>query len=275
MKKRTFLALLLTASLLCLFSAATHGETVPSPAVTYDSFLADLKDVYENAGDPSRIDADVEALQDPVAAAIAAHWKEVYLDPDYPLYLWGRDDPGQLPITGRHAFAVLGYQLTDGAMTDELVQRCDAAAAAAKAFPNSILVCTGGATGSNNPMGHTEAGLMRDHLVRAGIAAERIFIDERAMTTAENAVNTLRILQEQGIETLTLVTSGYHQRWAQVLYNAMAAIYLEKTGYSVRIVGNFSCDIAPRSSFRQSHRIALSQLGSILNLYLEKGLPLP
>ena len=67
------------------------------------------------------------------------------------------------------------YLLPDGEMTEELVGRCKAAAAAAKAFPDSIIVCTGGATGANNPDGHTEAGLMKEYLVkRCGISRKRI-----------------------------------------------------------------------------------------------------
>ena len=87
---------------------------------------------------------------------------------------------------------VLGYELLNGGMTDELKGRCDAAAAAAKTFPASLLVCSGGATGQNNPQRHTEAGLMKDYLVdECGIAAERVFTDERALTTAENIISIL------------------------------------------------------------------------------------
>ena len=38
------------------------------------------------------------------------------------------------------------------------------AAIAARVFPDSILVCSGGATGDNNPERHTEAGLMKQYL---------------------------------------------------------------------------------------------------------------
>jgi len=43
-----------------------------------------------------------------------------------------------IPDTSSHAFIVLGYELKDGEMTDELKDRCKAAAAAAKMYPNTM-----------------------------------------------------------------------------------------------------------------------------------------
>jgi hypothetical protein len=252
---------LLTGCVLSAASAASNSEKDPAD-VSIATLLSDLMTAYEaNA----RIDADVEALDDDIARSVAAHWKKVYLS-DYRLYLYGQDDPAELPITGRHAFVVLGYELKNGQMTAELKGRCEAAAAAAKAFPDSILVCSGGATGSNNPHGNTEAGLMKKYLAnQCGIEPERIFTDKKAMTTAENAVNTLKILREQGIETMTIVTSSYHQRWGQVLYNAMAARYRQAYGYSVELAGNYCYDIEPSNPlYLEDAKIALSQLKKIL-----------
>ncbi len=267
MKK--MIAVLAALMLLCGYSisgafAEAEGIGEAFPPVTYDTFFADLLNAYNAV---VRIDEDTAALNDEVADAVAAHWKKVYLD-EYKLYRYGADDPADLPIAGAHAFVVLGYQLENGEMTNELKGRCDAAAAAALAFPDSILVCTGGATGANNPERHTEAGLMKAYLTeRWGIAPERIFTDESAMTTAENAVNTLAILREQGVETMTLVTSAYHQRWGQVLYNALAAQYKQKYGYSAEIVGNYCLDIEPENPFfQQDARIALMQLGNVLDI---------
>lgn len=209
-----------------------------------------------------------------VADSIVDHWRAVYLDPDYELYMHdGGDRAGALEALGlpddaSHALVVLGYELKNGEMTTELKRRCDAAAAAANSLPNAILVCSGGATGKNNPRGHTEAGMMKDYLVsRHNIAPERIFTDERAMTTTQNAANTLAILMAQNVRTYTIVTSGYHQRWGQADYNAMAALYRQRYGYDVRIVGNYCCDVAPSSSrYRQDDRYAVLQIAAILEL---------
>ena len=241
---------------------------------TFGSLLADMLEAYESPSpeDEERIDADVEAITEnrEIARSVADHWKKVYLDPEYRLYLDGSDDPALLPIEddSAHAFVVLGYELENGEMTDELKGRCDAAAAAAEAFPRSILVCSGGATGKNNPEKHTEAGLMKAYLSEVcGIAPERIFTDEKAMTTAENALNTFVILKEQGIKTMTIVTSSYHQRWGQVLYNAVGAQYRQESGYSAEIVGNYCYDTEPSVAiFHRHEAFAIWQLGQILGL---------
>ena len=94
----------------------------------------------------------------------------------------------------------------------------------------------------------------------------------------ENAVNTFAILREQGIQSMTLVTSSYHQRWAQVLYNALAEQYRERYGYAADMIGNFCYDIVPSEEmFLQDDRIAIRQLGGILGLTDDqiKRLPRP
>ena len=131
-------------------------------------------------------------------------------------------------------------------MTEELKGRCNAAAAAARSFPESLVICTGGATGQRNWENHTEAGEMKMYLARdCHIDADRILTDEQAQTTLENAQNVFLILKQQGIEKITLVTSDYHQMWAQILFNAVAAIWKARTGMEVSIVGNYSYTVRP------------------------------
>lgn len=230
--------------------------------------------------DGERIDAAVERISKvnaddgDVARAIAEHWKAVYLDPDYRLCLWsGGDTAAELEATRpdydqRHAFVVLGYQLKYGRMQDELKGRCDAAAAAAASFPKAWLICSGGATGSGNTELNTEAGEMKKYLTSVhGIKKKRILTDTRAKTTLANAENTFAILRKKDIHSITIVTSSYHQRWGQVLYNAMAALYEKRCGFRVRIVGNYCFETEPESeSLRQDHQIALSQLSEMLEL---------
>ncbi len=267
--------LLLTLILAMLMTALATAEQSP---VTFADLIADLVEAYKNPSDSAllKIDADVEALQDEVAASIAEHWKAVYLDPDYRLLIHGQDDPAllQIPNNGQdHAIVILGYELLDGEMTDELKGRCEAGAAVAKAYPASVLVCTGGATGENNPDQHTEAGLMKDYLVQTcGLDADRILTDDRALTTTENALNTFVIMQEQGIHTMTIVTSSYHQRRGQTLYNAVSAQYKKAHDYPIGIIGNYNLDIEPSLDiYRMDEVMAAFQLGTILELPEEEN----
>ena len=266
MKKLLCLLLCFLLACGCALAELSGDE---KPEISYADLLMDLVAAYrapsENA--LARIDADTAAMGDELASAIAENWKRVWLNPDDRLYLYGADDPSLLPAAGRHAFVVLGYELKDGEMTEELIGRCDAAAAAARAFPDAVLVCSGGATGENNPEQHTEAGLMKAYLTETcGIAPERVLIDESAMTTAENARNTMAILKENGIETMTIVTSSYHQRRGQTLYHALACRYRTELGYAVEIVGNYCYDVTPEKSIRDDSTIAALQLGEILEL---------
>ena len=232
--------------------------------VDFNTLVSDLASLLEAN---NRVTNDLEMLKDnKLAAFVTERWQNTYMNPDYRVYLHGKDNPADLPVHGRHAFVILGFELENGEMRDELKARCDAAAAAAAAFPDSILVCSGGATGENNPEGHTEAGLMKDYLVQTcGISAERILTDESAMTTLENAVNTFAILKEQEIETITIVTSAYHQRRANILYETLAEIIREKEGISITVAGNYSCETLPPEGLdKYDAYIATMQLGELI-----------
>ena len=283
--KRMIVGLLTLALLMC--GGMCLGEGYSAAAGNDGNLCALLEDLvtaYEEPSDQARlrIDADLSAIRAvsaadyAVASAIASNWADVYLD-DYPLFMHAGDEraieleTSNLPFSDAHAIVVLGYALKDGEMTGELMGRCDAAAALARSIPDAILVCSGGATGENNPFNHTEAGLMRDYLVeRCGIEALRICVDERAMTTVDNAVNTFEILRDRNIRTMTIVTSSYHQRWGQVIYNAVGLIERLKTGQVVESVGNYCYETEPSSEvFRRDDRIAAKQLARVLNLRSE------
>ena len=106
---------------------------------------------------------------------------------------------------------------------------------------------------------------MRSYLSkRCGIDADRIFAEKESLTTLENAEYSFRILQEQGIEKITVVTSDYHQRWGQVMFNTLAAIYAKATGYQVEIVGNYNYRAKPDSANPGNYlQITTGQLGLI------------
>ena len=263
-------------------SRADEGVVSKKNAENFGALLTDMALAAEDpAGEnASKIDADLAAIRKTnrqdleLAQAIADHWRQVYLDPAYELCLYRGEEEADVlrqagvPDGGKHAIVVLGYELMDGEMQPELVGRCETAAAAARALPSAILVCTGGATGENNPDKHTEAGLMKDYMVNeCGVDPARIFIDESAMTTQENAVNTYKILQANGIGTMTIVTSSYHQRWGQAVYHALGELYRRQNGYDVKIVGNYCYDTEPTVPlYRKDARIAVMQIAGILEL---------
>ena len=230
-----------------------------------------------NSEDPGPALAAIQSVSEAdfaVAQSIVNNWQSVFANPNYQLFLYGGTDQApELAQAGiqdspSHAFVVMGFELVDGQMTEELKARCDAAAAAARTYPNTIIVCSGGATGSNNPQGNTEAGMMRAYLTETcGIDPTRIHIDETSQDTAQNAANTLAILRNQGVQTFTIVTSTYHQAWAQAVYNAAAALSQRDYGVPIMIVGNYNVDfplteVAPGTEGRW----AVSQMASVLGI---------
>ena len=273
-------------ALALLFSAARAEkwkpaeDNLPKFRELFDLLGASCADP-ENA-DTAGADALVEEIRkkDPgdgdIGRAIVDHWRATVLDPGYDLFIyrWTRkagDLKGSRPDFGSfHAFVVLGYCLEGGEMAPELTGRCEAAAAAARAFPDSVLICTGGVTGSDNPEGHSEAGEMKKYLTETcGIAGERIFTDEEAMTTGENAVNSLRIMRRLGVDTYTIVTSDYHQLWGQVLFSGVAAVYAQRTGYTARLVANYNYHARGEDSAASYARSGLSQLASLFSRGIE------
>ena len=78
-----------------------------------------------------------------VGRAIVDHWYKAVKNSNYRKFAYRGEDKATplersgLDFSGKHAFVVLGYQLRNGEMTEELKGRCDAAAAAARSFSPS------------------------------------------------------------------------------------------------------------------------------------------
>ncbi len=231
-------------------------------AVTYSNLTHDLLQAWTAKRSITR---DVQALGN-TAAEIAEAWDALYMtDPPADLRV---SDPADLAVSGSHAIVVLGLELADGEMQDELKGRCDAAAEVARAWPDAVLICSGGATGENNPDGHTEAGMMKAYLSeKCGIDPDRILVDERALSTVGNAVNSFVILRELGIGSFSLVTSGYHLCRAQILYQTLNLCCRELLGYACDFSGAYGFEIeAPEGTEDADAVVASYQLEAILTI---------
>ena len=251
-------------------------------AANFRDLLADLVYAYEypSENDDETIQEDLDAIQQiseldhELACSIVDNWRSVFLDADYPLYYYqGEDNAPELEGSGiqnssSHAIVILGYELSNGLMQDELIGRLNAAASLADAYPETLIVCSGGVTGVNNTQGNTEAGLMRDYLIdECGIDPSRIFVDERALTTADNATNTFAMLRANDVHSITIVTSSYHMRWGQAVYNVVASLYQSRIDYHIESVANYCYDTEPSLYYySRGDRFAAHQIGEILSL---------
>lgn len=260
-------------ALICLLLAFCSDAEAYEPNESRAAWTDLLAGLYAACTHPSEqaeetVDACAAKLESELAFSLTEHFRQIWLRGDCPLYLFGRDDPAEVPARGRHAIVVLGHELQNGKMTRELMGRCDAAAALARAFPDSLIVLSGGATGLFNPLRRTEAGLMRAYLTDVcGLDPVRMRLDEKASDTAENALNVFEILRAENAETLTIVTSDYHYRRSLTLFCAMSEKYRLEQGYMVKGISGF-CWPAGADAFtiRNEVRYTVLQLGDILDL---------
>lgn len=73
----------------------------------------------------------------------------------------------------------------------------------------SKLVFSGAAEDTSGP---SNAAVMRDIAIDAGVPKENIIIDEQSQTTKQNAEETAALLSKDSISSVIIVTSAYHQR---------------------------------------------------------------
>lgn len=83
--------------------------------------------------------------------------------------------------------------------------------------------------------GPSNAAVMRQQALAAGVPASAIITEERSQTTYQNATDTKRLLAPLGIHSLILVTSPYHQRRADMTFH-----HVYGPGYT--ILGQSSVD---------------------------------
>jgi uncharacterized SAM-binding protein YcdF (DUF218 family) len=95
------------------------------------------------------------------------------------------------------------------------MQRIHAAADYLKVNPQAKCIVSGG-QGANEEV--TEASVMQRYLVKNGIDASRIHIEDTSTTTQENLKNSLKIIEQKSLsKNIAIVTDEYHQFRAGLL----------------------------------------------------------
>lgn len=128
--------------------------------------------------------------------------------------------PPELEDSQKLCIIILGFALNpDGSMKKELIGRLETALASAKRYPDAYLLCTGGGTASVSKE-TTEADAMAQWLEEQGIAQERIIVENKSLTTTQNAINSCQILSEEypEVTSVAIITSDYHARWGIMLF---------------------------------------------------------
>lgn len=256
---------LFTAALLMLLCLAGCGQREP------DAIIEDIVTCYGCYGQEA--DAKVEELlaeldrrdsrQGKLWADIMDYWKyantELKVNPEEP--------PRGLPEDDSLCITVLGFELNDdGTMKDELLGRLNVALSCAERYPKAYVLCTGGGTARNNPDA-TEAGLMGRWLLENGLAEERLILEDRSRTTAENASFSYEILRAgyPQINSILLVSSSYHIPWGSLLLEAaFMKAASEKQAPEIHIISNCAYPIV-NERYKESE-ILRWELGGMLQL---------
>lgn len=103
---------------------------------------------------------------------------------------------------------ILGHALKDNAPTQVLVNRCESAAEYLKKYENTVAIACGGITGEGQIV--SEAEVIKELLVKSGIPEERIVLEDKSTTTAENFYNAKKLMGETAGATVLLLSSDYH-----------------------------------------------------------------
>ena len=112
----------------------------------------------------------------------------------------------------------------DGSPSGSLVRRVEGALAFARTIANARFIATGG-IGRHGP---AEAVVIRDLLMRGGIAEPDIFLEDKAHDTLDSIERCHAILaQHADVELVVPCTSRYHQPRCAALFSLL--------GYAVRV----------------------------------------
>lgn len=132
------------------------------------------------------------------------------------------------PVDGYDVALVLGARLRDdGTPSSALVRRVAHGVELLNASAVGHLLMSGGPT---SPAG-TEAAVMRDLALAAGVEAGRITVERRALNTIQNALFCRGILRRRGWRRVLVVTDAFHVPRSRYIF---ARLGLEATVIGVR-----------------------------------------
>ncbi len=134
---------------------------------------------------------------------------------------------------------VLGNKVNrDGSLSDRLKSRLDKSIELYKAeYYNKIIV-----SGGLGKEGHDEAVVMKDYLLKQGIASNDIIVDSKGTNTYLSSLNTDSIMTTNNWSSVLVISNFYHIRRSKLalsnrgiehLYSAHADYYELRDIYSI------------------------------------------
>lgn len=260
--KRLILTVVMLDSLFTLSGPGGKTEAPPADADILETMIVSYAAYGERA--EAQNAGRLEALRalDPVSADKWGTIMDLWKTTEQNLEIHAGALPDGLPDTEELCLVVLGYELNlDGSMRSELLGRLRVALAAASKYPRARIVCTGGGTALLDETA-TEAGRMAQWLVENGVESGRILAEDRSLTTAQNAIYTLRLLTEEAPQArrLAIISSDYHIATATLFFSAGAELLAQEGEEPFTVVSNAALPVRPGGLSRMFQAAGLLEL---------------
>ena len=155
-----------------------------------------------------------------VAAAIVIVGLSIYLAPDGLKSCGDRPDPSKFECQRVDAIVAISGGDTAARTAQAITMYHNGWA--------PTVIFSGAAADKSGP---SNAKVMEQQALRAGVPQSAIVLDDTSETTTQNAVNSHNIFEQEGIHSVILVTSAYHQRRAGLEFG-------KRAGMSIRIVNH-------------------------------------
>ena len=219
MKRSSLIRILIVCIAVLFLSSALADEQAQDPAQQCIE-----KAVVSYAACGERDEEALSALSS-VDPALGEKWTHIMDLWEAPVTI-SDELPDGLPGDDSLCLVALGFQLNpDGTMREELIGRLNVVLAASEKYPNAFIACTGGGTAAEDETA-TEAGRMAEWLEAHGIDPARLIVEDRSLTTAQNAIYTFDILEEKypQVAQIAIVSSDYHIATGILLFSAEAIL---------------------------------------------------
>jgi len=122
-----------------------------------------------------------------------------------------------IQLEGCDVCLILGAAVYDETPSPILEKRIDTAYKFLKENENAFAVCTGG-IGSKASV--SEAECIKRELVKKGISSDRLIIEDKSGTTAENMRFSLKLIPFE-YDTIAVITSGFHVSRAKLILSGL------------------------------------------------------
>ena len=219
MKRSSLIRILIVCIAVLFLSSALADEQAQDPAQQCIE-----KAVVSYAACGERDEEALSALSS-VDPALGEKWTHIMDLWEAPVTI-SDELPDGLPGDDSLCLVALGFQLNpDGTMREELIGRLNVVLAASEKYPNAFIACTGGGTAAEDETA-TEASRMAEWLEAHGIDPARLIVEDRSLTTAQNAIYTFDILEEKypQVAQIAIISSDYHIATGMLLFSAEAIL---------------------------------------------------